>query len=682
MNTVVKLLIAVILLGVGGFVAYTSLGNDSGSPQPVNLPGQGDPVVPAPGSNEPGPAPITSGNDVGTETPSNDAPIREEVTPGSMNDALKFAQGVRGRVIDDLGTPVVGAQISLRSKVDGGIFVQAIRKTQGLGNAPIASAVTDQDGSFAIGLRTVPDKAQELWVTSPRTVDFTIASLELTAGEWEDVKDVKVTRGCTLFGQITAEETGVPLVGALVLATSGGLPTMGAAPGREDGIPATTDANGMYRFDSLNPGFVTVAAEAEGHARITVQQVSVTVEAATEQNLALPVGRKIEGWVTDATGNGVGGAQIAAISLSTKTPMTLEIRADERGFFVLENLVDAPFQLTAKAAGFRDGTLSPIQAGETEQQIVLEKQGGARVRVRASNGKAINAFHVSVLRHFKQNDSLGAAHDIPPRAVQRRDLDSDGAFTFTGMNPGDYAFEINTGGYAKTRSDVFTIAPNTEPALIDVTMKNGGKIVGQVFAPDGSPLQGVQVSTLPPKFVEVPFLRDLQHLMTTEISRATVKTNEEGRYVLSQLAPANYKLKFTHADAFDAFVNDVVVADEQTTQCEPVKLAPGTLVYGTILVDGQPGVGVKVSISATPKQAEPGKPPVAIATIGFAEEAVTDAEGKYRFKRRVPPGDYTLRAGRQGGNIFAAMVDFQKTEQKVTFQQQDSFEYSPGIVSN
>ena len=67
----------------------------------------------------------------------------------------------------------------------------------------------------------------------------------------------------------------------------------------------------------------------------------------------------------------------------------------------------------------------------------------------------------------------------------------------------------------------------------------------------------------------------------------------------------------------------------------------------------------------------------------FSEQALTNERGEYAFSRRVPPGRYTLRAGRTAGaNPMLAILDFKKTEQEIDFHNQDSFEYSPNIVTN
>jgi hypothetical protein len=221
-------------------------------------------------------------------------------------------------------------------------------------------------------------------------------------------------------------------------------------------------------------------------------------------------------------------------------------------------------------------------------------------------------------------------------------------------------------------------------------MREGGKIVGSVLAADGSPLAGVVVTTMPPNVIEVPFLRDLQMLMVTEVTRSSVRTDGQGKYRFENLAGSTYQLKFEHPEAFVKYVRDVVVTDQQTTNIETLRMERGTLVHGIVTVDGQPGIGVKVSISTSVAAPLPGGLPGAVDPTAnaaalaarFSDETVTNERGEFQFPRRVPPGEYTLRAGRQQGNPLTVMLDFKKTEQTITLLNQDSFEFSPNIPSN
>ncbi len=623
---------------------------------------------------------------IDAETGSEQAdPVRVDTGAGARTDIGKdtvdtsnLPQGVRGRAVNEAGIPVVGAEVILRKVVPGGFIGQVVQMQKGMGNAPIATAVTDGTGEFALGIRSIPTETLELWFTSDSTIDRNIPQVKIVADTWKDMGNIELKRGATLFGQVTAEATGAPIEGARVAAKNPMIGGLAPPPGREDGVWTLTDANGVYRLENLQPGALMIQAVAEGFARGSNHDTRVNYEAPSEVNFKLAVGKTIGGVITDAEGQGIAGAQVSVVCLSTKTPMKVEVRTDGNGEFLALGLIDAPFQVNAMAPGYVRATEPLVEAGTDDAHIVLEKQGGARVKVVGANGRVLTSYYVAVWRHFAKNDQYGAAHDIPGRMVRSRDLDSDKAFQITGINAGDYAVVVETGNYAKTRSEPFTVTNGSADQLITVRMKQGGKIHGTVLGPEGTPLAGVEVETMPPGLIEVPFIKDLQHLMTTEITKTKTRTDAKGEYTLKNLAAGKYQLKFTHPSSFVKYVPDAEVGDEQITDIEIVRLEKGTRVHGTVLVDGRPGVGVKVSISTTPD------PNVPVAKQRrFSAEALSNAEGKFEFPRRVPPGNYTLRAGRTQGNPLLVMLDYKKTEQQIVIAgNQDSFEYSPNIPSN
>ena len=58
---------------------------------------------------------------------------------------------------------------------------------------------------------------------------------------------------------------------------------------------------------------------------------------------------------------------------------------------------------------------------------------------------------------------------------------------------------------------------------------------------------GVEVETVPPNLIEVPFLMGLQQLMPTQITRAKAKTDANGRYRFNALVPASYQVEVVEA---------------------------------------------------------------------------------------------------------------------------------------
>ena len=204
-----------------------------------------------------------------------------------------------------------------------------------------------------------------------------------------------------------------------------------------------------------------MSATASGFATITAHGVVASRTEATSRDFELPRGQRIGGVVTDATGNGIADATVSAACLDTTTRSHFDVRTDPSGRFEFDGLVDASFRLDAFANGFQQTMLQPVRAGESDQRIVLEKHGGARLRVRAPNGRAVTQYQLSVLRHFPQSGHAGQLPKVSNLSVRPRDLGPGGAFESTGLPPGEYVFEVEpaSGASAKTRSEVFRVGP-------------------------------------------------------------------------------------------------------------------------------------------------------------------------------------------------------------------------------
>ncbi|MCA8942759.1 MAG: carboxypeptidase regulatory-like domain-containing protein [Planctomycetes bacterium] len=678
MNAALKTILAILLIG-GAAYGVMHFVSGAGDPPPLST----NPDDSGDAPDKPAPDAVTA-DGTGPKHGGNDSTGRTEVTAGG-SDTTSLPQGLRGRCVTANGAPVPGVEVVLRKAIAGGFFGIIVQQRQGLGNPPIGSAVTGDDGVFEIGIPSPSSEALELWLMSDTTIDKRLEVAKIESQIWHDFGDQVVEPGAVLYGRVTDSKTGRSIEAATVSAKNPMNSGVAPPPSREDGSTATTDESGYYRIENLAPGTLLTSATAEGYATFNDHEARVNLEGHTEYNIELTAGLSISGIVVDEKGTPIPGAELSVVCLSTKTPLRVDLRAGRDGKFTAEGLVDAPFQINATAPGFMRATVQPVDAGTDDEQIVMEKQGGIRVTVRGSGGRAINRFSYSVMRWFPQpggKGQFGPAYDVPGRTVTARDLDADHAFEISGINPGEYAVLIEAQGYAKTRSDRFKVGSNEPSDLVTVQMHTGGRLTGTVMGPDGKPMAGVTVSTMQNNYVEIPIFAGLQQMMPTEITKLSVQTNQNGQYRLDTLAAGTYQLKFSHPDAFDKFVRDVTVVDEQTADVPAMRLERGTRVFGTVMVDGKPTAGVKVSIGNAATAIAPGSQNGQAALFErFNAEAITNEHGEYQFARRVPPGEYTLRAGRTQGNPLMIMLDFTRSEQNITFGGQDEFEYSPNILT-
>ena len=89
-------------------------------------------------------------------------------------------------------------------------------------------------------------------------------------------------------------------------------------------------------------------------------------------------------------------------------------------------------------------------------------------------------------------------------------------------------------------------------------------------------------------------------------------------------------------------------------------MASGSRIEGLSTVDGRIVGQMKVILTT---------PSTAPADMAIRLETVTDREGRYRFRRRIPPGTYALRCAVAGSStpeseIFNQLLQFKRSSKK------------------
>jgi hypothetical protein len=666
---IVILLLVLAVIGGGVYLVTSGGGPRFGPPQPVEEP------TPEPQMGTPPTPDAVAVNTPPTTDPGVGRTEVTHVTPSGR----EYAQGVRGRVVDMNNVPVPAVDVYLMEGHGKDIFSVMLMAQRGVVIPPVAHAVSDDRGQFQLGLQQALDsKTFELRLVSDRYSDQTVQNLTIFESKWYDAGDIRLERGVAVHGRVTVQgSTGLPVPNSQVsVKVTSAFPSVSPTPGRERGIVVVADAGGYYRLDNVAPGMVTVAAVAPGFAKIERTNVQVTKETDNQVDFELPKGMSIGGIVTDGDGNVLAGAKITAIAISSKTPLMEEARSGQDGRFEILGLTDGPYQLTAVAQGFCEKQVKPVLAGATDEQVVLERQGGIRVRVSTRGGRLLTRFDVVLKRYFKEQDTFSNVPNAQVHRVFQANLE-DGAYRMTGIDPETYVVEVNANGYAKTFSDPFSVTLGGDEQLVEVTMKEGGEIRGTLIGYDGRPLEGATITTLPNFLDENPFTAMFGAMIPYKISKTWTTSDTQGRYSLKLLAPGEYQLKFTHPTHYDVYEKGYKVEEGQVTEIQRLQLDRGTIVTGTVRVDGAPAGQVKVSISSTADATNPTK-------VGFSAEAITDNEGQFTIQKRVPPGQYQARAARQTlPSPLMQVVDFAKTQQDFTLARgQESFTLHFNIQDN
>ncbi|MFY9344049.1 MAG: carboxypeptidase regulatory-like domain-containing protein, partial [Planctomycetota bacterium] len=552
---------------------------------------------------------------------------------------------------------------------------------------PLASALTAPDGTFALGLRKV-GKGVDLRVVSEEHPEFHLQQIKVREGDWYDAKDVQLEAGVAVSGRVVETNTKTPVANATVyLASSHQSHAMLATPGRERGVPTTTSPDGTFRFaNGPRQGLVNLVAEAQGYATAQILNQQLRTDGANDFTLEVELGQPIAGVVVDANGQPVGNVTVNANGLSSKTPQAGTAVTGSDGTFQFASLRAGPYQLTTASPQHAEAKAPLVMTGEMEVKIVLATRGSVRLKVLAANGQALKSYRVSLKRWFP-NNPLGIANvmDWPDRSITPADYPTDfgGEFALVkGLPAGDFRFQLTDAVHAKTLSPGFTIVEGGPPAEVIATLTLGGAIIGTVTDDRGTPIADAVIATdMNGGIAADTGLFDIfRTMMPEKHTKATARTDAQGRFRISKLAFAEYMVRASHPNYCEGSSINLKLENEgQVVDAGVIQLALGAVLEGLTFIGGEPAGQVKVTVStpmnvdtlpSTPKDGTPApsQQPSGPARVLFNATVQSDGDGRFRLLKRVPPGTYKVVASRpgSGNDVFSSLLDMKESAQEVT----------------
>lgn len=352
-------------------------------------------------------------------------PIDLQLTRGAV---------VRGRVVDELGRAVAGAELT--TALDFGQF--------GNGNEESGEGESDADGGFE--LRGLPAGKTLLTVEADGFLDSEAKLIELVEAEEHEVT-VSLESGGSIAGRLTWPD-GRPAAQVRVEATLepvylvGSLAAMRNIRGRDG--EDLTDENGRFVLRGLGEGQYVVRA------------------------IVLPNGTSLnEGELTAANWQGL----------------------DED-----ESLGE--FVLGARAARSRQPDPNALRAvavnvalGETELELVLQPSLSVAGRVEDDLGQPVEEFQLRAARIW--NSPSGVLHS---NSFKVDIEDANGAFVLGGLEAGPWSLIASAEGYATSESQSIVL-PGPDAAVEWVLeLRREAVVEGVVFDPRGLPVADATIA--------------------------------------------------------------------------------------------------------------------------------------------------------------------------------------------
>jgi len=583
------------------------------------------------GRNEPAPAPAPIAPAVART---------EDTTVG-----LSFSNLLTGRVLGRESAPVEKARITLRlggapSQIE--LLTQQFQQSAPRG--PSYTTHTDARGEFQF--RSLPPGPN--YTVLVEHADYSrreVSPVEVPV-KGERREEIQLQSGFLLRGRVLTDQ-GAPLADAQLVLDS---VLFYAAPGRiaSPEVQRTkSDEFGNYVFPNVSPGsrYLSCAAQGFGTAiRMNLDFVGAP-DKPTEIDFRLQTGMHIAGRVLAPDRSPIVGATIEALNYDGVEASRGAAVSDSTGRFDVPDLKAGSFVLVATAPGFSEERNNRVEAGTTEVELVLSRQGCVQGRVvDGVTSEPLTSFQCAVRMVNLDSPVYGRAlapHDFPSAR--------DGNFEICSIQQGQYVVQVTAPGYAPTFSESFAVTQGMTTPDIVVRMGRGATITGLIVdSKTGDPVVGATIATFDNGYIKNPFMDLLGGMVPRNTADKSARTDREGRFELEGLNPEVYQLQIAHFAHPTLILKDVRVADGDKLDLGRLELQQGASVRGTVYgADGAALAGARVSVRS-------------VDDIAHNYEGRSGPDGRFQIVN-CAAGNYEITAMRTTDAPFEGLIDMKNS---------------------
>jgi len=512
------------------------------------------------------------------------------VVAGQVTTGVDFELGaivgtIAGTVTDASGAPVGGALVKASK---AGTVVGS--QTSGASGSYIISnlPVGTYDVEAAKGEASSTQTGKVVQENQTTTVDFVLGGG---------------------FSGTVESDTGVPLAGAEVTASIGGV-VKGSA---------TVATDGTYVILLLAAGSYDVDASMLGYYSGQQTGVAVTAGAITSNiDLTLEFGGHISGTVTDSGGTALAGVQVSAVG--TAGSGSDSTAAD--GTYLITGVGSGTYDVVAQETGYITGQeLGVVVVGgaaTTDIDFALVRTGSISGTV-TETGTGSAVVGATVFATDNVGDGLGSAT-----------TGAGGAYQIFGLAPStDYTVTVDAGaqGYATDSQSGVAVVGGADTPNVDFALQNAGTISGVVTESDGTtPIAGATVSA--------------DDKVGTGFGEAT--TAADGTYIILGLLPSvNYEVTADADNFMSATLTNIAVNVGADTPNVNFALQELGSISGTVT-------------DADTSAAVAGADVTAMTGGVVMGTAVTETDGTYTIAGLTPSTNYNVSAVKDGYSPDAA----------------------------
>ena len=533
-------------------------------------------------------------------------PFERGVTANPVRIVLTKGRRARGTVVDTEGSPVAGAEVTLRwpKENESPFYFNRLDAAE-----PTA---TDERGEFSFPAVTAGE--YDVGVTHAEYVSTGSATTDVPQGEGDiDLGAFTLVPGAQIDGLVT-DPDGQPVSGATVEAERFG-------PDRDQERTTTTDADGRFRLTGLPHQLVDLTVRADGYPPRTLR--GTRPETGETILIELQAGASLAGRVVDDAGKPAAGASVQLHpdfeSLTQGTlPSSRDYykRTDGDGRFRFNDVGAGTWSLEA-TEGTAKAKLDAIELApgtEPEVELRLRSQDQLIVLVTTHLGEPVSEARIRVAAEADPYSGDYGTTDASSRAQ-------------IGITPGAATVSIEHVEQQDESRQVVLEPGDNELAF---QLQPGGAISGTVRSPDGAPLAVVTVEAHQEGDLDMPpaaYRRYFGQPKTT--------SGRDGQFRLAGLEPGRYLLTARASGLAGSGPAQPIEIDGQAVDGVDIVLEPGGSITGTV-----------TGLSA----AELGQVEIAVSQNAGWQVTAPDAEGSFGLEN-LAPGTWKIVARK--GEFYA-----------------------------
>jgi len=383
---------------------------------------------------------------------------------------------------------------------------------------------TTDDGTFT--LDNVPSGPTQLVVSAPGYTTAKVPGINVEDGKTVENVEVSLDTGVRLTGHVTAP-AGTPISGAFIREAGANIGPARIMTGAE--ASATTDPNGEYTMESLEPGEKTFTFAHQGYLGV---DKTVTLSGRDARlDVQLSSGMTVSGSVVTDSGAPVADASVNATSASNSMFGNPSARTDANGNFQMTGLAPGHYTFFARKEGLSSGTLRDFDVAT-----------GAPVRIVIASGGTI-AGHVTGLTEAELQNTVVTATSANGGGASA-EVDVSGAYRIDGAPTGTVHLQARSNRFGPGGKSSSVVSVQVDPgstATADIQFKSSTIVQGRVTR-NGQPMANVMVVFTP-------------RGAAGQASTSSGTTDSNGSYQISGLDDGSYNVGVVDIDRSNSFTS-------------------------------------------------------------------------------------------------------------------------------